>query len=143
MRRGLPTRLRKVRKMRGSRTHGWGQIGQHRKSGSRGGVGRAGSMGHKFLMFYREEREKGFVRKVPKAVGKEVNVGELDELYRKMGFQTHEGKRVLDLAAQGYGKLLGAGNVSAAYVVKVAECSERAREKIEAEGGRVVKPGEA
>jgi len=139
----LPTRLRKTRKMRGSRTHGWGQVGQHRKSGSRGGVGRAGSMGHKFLSFYKEEKEEGFVRKVPRPVGREVNVGELDELYSKIGAQTPDGGKLLDLAAHGYSKLLGAGGVSSAYVVRVAQCSERARVKIEAAGGRVVKPGEA
>ena len=35
----MATRLRKSRKQRGSRFCGWGQIGQHRASGSRGGVG--------------------------------------------------------------------------------------------------------
>lgn len=134
--------MRKVRKMRGSRTHGWGQIGQHRKSGSRGGVGRAGSMGHKFLMFYKEEREKGFVRKVPKVEGKTINVGELDELYRKTGGEIDEAERKLDLVALGYSKLLGSGHVSTAYVVKVASYSEKAKAKIEAKGGRIVKPGE-
>jgi large subunit ribosomal protein L15 len=128
--------------MRGSRTHGWGQIGQHRKSGGKGGVGRAGSMGHKFLSFYKEKKEKGFIRRVPKAEGKRVNVGELDELYRKMGIQAESGERKLDLAAHGYSKLLGAGDVSTAYVVKVADCSEKARAKIESKGGKVVKPGE-
>ncbi|MCS7138883.1 MAG: 50S ribosomal protein L15 [Crenarchaeota archaeon] len=139
----MPTRLRKTRKMRGSRTHGWGQVGQHRKSGSRGGVGRAGSMGHKFLSFYKEDKDKGFVRKVPRIMGKEVNVGELDELYRKIGIRTPEGDMLIDLNAHGYSKLLGAGEVSSAYVVKVAEYSERARAKIEAAGGKIVKPGEA
>ncbi|MEM1557161.1 MAG: uL15m family ribosomal protein [Thermoproteota archaeon] len=139
----MPTRLRKTRKRRGSRTHGWGQVGQHRKSGSRGGVGRAGSMGHKFLSFYKEEKEKGFIRKVPKVEGKEVNVGELDELYNRIGTQTPKGERLIDLNAHGYSKLLGAGEVSSAYIVKVAEWSDKARVKVEAVGGRVVKPGEA
>ncbi len=138
----MPTRLRKARKMRGSRTHGWGQIGQHRKSGSRGGVGRAGSMGHKFLAFYKEEKEKGFIRKAPRVEGKRINVGELDELYRKISMQAAEGGKTLDLAALGYSKLLGSGDVSSAYVVKVAGWSETAKVKIEAKGGRVVKPGE-
>lgn len=138
----MPTRLRKVRKMRGSRTHGWGQIGQHRKSGSRGGVGRAGSMGHKFLMLYKEEKDKGFIRKVPKAEGKRINVGELGELYRRTRGQAAEGEKTLDLAALGYSKLLGSGSVSTAYVVRVASCSEKARMKVEAKGGRIVKPGE-
>jgi hypothetical protein len=30
---------KKSRKMRGSRTHGYGRVGQHRKAGSRGGRG--------------------------------------------------------------------------------------------------------
>ncbi|MEM3465335.1 MAG: uL15m family ribosomal protein [Candidatus Jordarchaeales archaeon] len=128
--------------MRGSRTHGWGQVGQHRKSGSRGGVGRAGSMGHKFLMFYKEE-EKGFIRKVPRVEGGKINVGELDELYRRTCGQASEGEKTLDLAALGYSKLLGSGSVSRAYVVKVASFSEKARMKIEAKGGRIVKLGES
>ena len=37
----MPQKLRKTRKMRGSRTHGYGQIGQHRKGGGKGG-GRGG-----------------------------------------------------------------------------------------------------
>ena len=44
----LPTRLRKVRKQRGSRTHGYGQIGQHRHSGKQGGHGAAGLHKHKW-----------------------------------------------------------------------------------------------
>jgi len=34
----MATRLRKSRRQRGTRYCGWGQIGQHRQSGSRGGV---------------------------------------------------------------------------------------------------------
>ncbi|HEW93674.1 MAG TPA: 50S ribosomal protein L15, partial [Thermoprotei archaeon] len=35
----MPHRYRKTRWQRGSRTYGWGRVGQHRKSGSRGGYG--------------------------------------------------------------------------------------------------------
>lgn len=100
-------------------------------------------MGHKFLSFYKEEKEKGFVRKVPRVTGKEINVGELDELYGKIGVQTAEGQKLIDLSAHGYSKLLGAGEISSAYVIKVAQCSERARAKVEAAGGKVIGPGEA
>ena len=31
---------KKVRKMRGSRTHGYGRVGQHRKTGQRAGRGK-------------------------------------------------------------------------------------------------------
>ena len=34
---------KKARKLRGSRTHGWGSPKKHRGAGSRGGVGMAGS----------------------------------------------------------------------------------------------------
>ncbi|MEM4427493.1 MAG: 50S ribosomal protein L15, partial [Zestosphaera sp.] len=34
--------------MRGSRTHGYGRVGQHRKAGSRGGRGAAGLHKHKW-----------------------------------------------------------------------------------------------
>lgn len=44
----MPTRLRKVRKQRGSRTHGYGQVGQHRHSGKQGGHGNAGLHKHKW-----------------------------------------------------------------------------------------------
>jgi len=38
----MPTRLRKTRKLRGGRHMGWGQVGQHRASGHKGGLGRSG-----------------------------------------------------------------------------------------------------
>ncbi len=44
----MTTRLRKTRKYRGSRNHGWGQVGQHRASGHRAGVGQAGLLKNLF-----------------------------------------------------------------------------------------------
>ncbi|MGI0041355.1 MAG: 50S ribosomal protein L15, partial [Nitrosopumilaceae archaeon] len=38
----MATRLRKTRRLRGGRHMGWGQIGQHRASGHKGGLGRSG-----------------------------------------------------------------------------------------------------
>ncbi|HXZ98274.1 MAG TPA: hypothetical protein VED24_02790, partial [Candidatus Acidoferrum sp.] len=43
----MATRKRKVRRLRGSRTHGWGTSGQHRESGMLGGHGNAGLLRHK------------------------------------------------------------------------------------------------
>ena len=40
----MPTRLRKTRKLRGGRHMGWGQVGQHRASGHKGGLGRSGHL---------------------------------------------------------------------------------------------------
>jgi ribosomal protein L15 len=61
----LPTKDRKVRKYRGSRTHGYGQIGQHRCRGGRGGTGKAGLDKHKWTYILSHNPDywlkKGFV----------------------------------------------------------------------------------
>ena len=44
----MATRNRKVRKLRGSRTYGWGQVAQHRASGHKGGLGKSGMLKHHF-----------------------------------------------------------------------------------------------
>ena len=42
----MATRLRKTRKLRGGRHMGWGQVGQHRSFGHKGGLGRSGHLKH-------------------------------------------------------------------------------------------------
>ena len=85
----MPTKDRKVRKYRGSRTHGWGQVGQHRARGGRGGTGKAGLDKHKWSWVIKYDptywEKKGFVS--TKALGKKVsiiNVGKLDDLADKL-----------------------------------------------------------
>lgn len=51
----MATRLRKSRRHRGSRYCGWGQIGQHRQSGSRGGIGGGGKHKHFWIRTVIEE----------------------------------------------------------------------------------------
>ena len=51
----MATRFRKSRRQRGSRYCGWGQVGQHRQSGSRGGVGGAGKHKHFWIRTVIEE----------------------------------------------------------------------------------------
>jgi large subunit ribosomal protein L15 len=140
-----PHKLRKTRKKRGSRTHGWGQIGQHRNSGVKGGrkVGR-----HKHLWSYVIKNEpkyfgkKGF--RSPKSLkGKinAINVGQLDELLDKLNMekqlQKKKGKPFLDLEKLGYHKLLGAGKISQAVTVKALSYSESAVRKIQEVGGQI------
>jgi len=128
----LPTRARKSRKYRGSRTHGYGQIGQHRHSGSRGGHGNAGLHKHKWSWLIKNDpdhfgrdpfRPPGYVK--PKNW---ANVGDLDTL--------SSGKSV-DLTSMGIQKLLGSGTVSGAYAVRVDYFTKRAQAKIEAAGGKI------
>ena len=51
----MATRFRKSRRQRGTRYCGWGQIGQHRQSGSRGGIGGAGKHKHFWIRTVIEE----------------------------------------------------------------------------------------
>ncbi len=135
---------RKSRKYRGSRTHGWGRVGQHRKSGSSGGRGRSGLHKHKWslVMKYAEDSsgypfygKHGF--KQPEtivAVRLGINVGELDsildELVSRGLVQVVDGKYVVDLLKIGFNKLLGRGKVSRPMIVRAVWVSRKAEEKI-------------
>jgi large subunit ribosomal protein L15 len=139
----MATRFRKSRRQRGSRYCGWGQIGQHRQAGSRGGIGGAGKHKHFWIRTVIEEPEhfghdpfNSFNRNL---VNRWINVRDLDAAFAKHG-KTDEksGKVVLDLASLGYDKLLGGGNITGAFTVQVPKVSENAKAKIEAVGGEVV-----
>ena len=57
------------------------------------------------------------------------------------GLATKKGDVIeLDLTALGVNKLLGTGNVSAKYEIKVQKASQKAVEKIESAGGKVILP---
>ena len=53
----MPTRLRKTRKLRGGRHMGWGQVGQHRASGHKGGLGRSGHLKHLWSTVIKEDQD--------------------------------------------------------------------------------------
>ncbi|MEM1598866.1 MAG: uL15 family ribosomal protein [Pyrobaculum sp.] len=136
---------------RGSRTHGWGRVGQHRKSGGSGGKGMVGFHKHKwsFVMKYGESGtgwpfygKHGF--KQPPAVAVEwrpINVGTLAEIVkelRKEGKVKEDGgKPVVNLLELGYNKLLGGGAVDMPLVVYAPAASRAAVEKITKAGGEV------
>jgi large subunit ribosomal protein L15 len=148
----LPHKARKVRKQRGSRTHGYGQIGQHRAGGGRGGHGQAGYDKHKWTYVLKHEPDywlkKGFVS--ARTLGKSVriiNVGKLDDLTDRLEsekkLEKKDKKIFLDIESLGFDKLLGTGNVSKPIVVKVASFSEAASRKLEEAGGEILKEAEA
>lgn len=142
----MPHKLRKVRKQRGSRYMGWGQVGQHRKAGGRGGKGKAGGRKHFWIRTVKYEKERyqkiGFLppsAKKPKAAT--INVGELEDLALKViGDYGVKGGNELDLKSLGIGKLLGRGSVSVPLNVKVAYATMSAQEKIEEAGGSIIEP---
>ncbi len=138
----MPHKLRKTRKKRGSRTQGWGRVGQHRRTGSKG---RRNPGRHKALWSYIIKYEpdyygsKGFTS--PKSLKQEVNVinvGALELVTEKFPVEEGKEKSVLDLESLGYTKLLGTGKITKPLVVKVASCSKTAAEKIKKAGGRVL-----
>ncbi len=138
----MATRLRKSRRQRGSRYCGWGQIGQHRQSGSRGGTGGAGKHKHFWIRTVIEEPAH-FGHDSKKNMRKNrlnlwVNLRDVNDLAARFGSVNEHGKLVLDLRSIGYDKLLGGGTLQKPIVVQVAKVSATAKQKIELAGGEIV-----
>ena len=138
----MPHKLRKTRKMRGSRTHGYGQIGQHRVGGIRGSrKANRDKRGRTYVLTLEPSRfRKGFTS--PTSIGRKnniINVGELEELADRLDMKKEKGKLLLDLDKLGYTKLLGMGKITKAFSVKVTSFSENAAKKIEEAGGKILK----
>jgi large subunit ribosomal protein L15 len=141
----MPQKLRKTRKMRGSRTHGYGQVGQHRKTG---GKGRRKAGRHKAGWTYVIKHEPNYFGKrgftSPQSLHHKtsiINIGQLEELADRLAEEQPEKKKkktVLDLNKLGYNKLLGMGNITSPLLVKIASHSENATKKIEKAGGQIL-----
>jgi len=129
----MASRLRKVRRLRGSRTHGWGQIAQHRRTGAKGGSGMAGLHKHKWSYT---------VKYAPDHFGSnkwhppnQVETDRWINLYQLETLQSQGGE--IDLVSMGYDKLLGQGSLHSALKVRTLRASESAVEKIKAAGGTI------
>ena len=140
----MPHDLRRTRKYRGSRYCGWGQVGQHRKSGSRGGKGFAGGHKHFWIQTVKYNpnrfRRIGFVPpSALKPLPATINVGELEDLVVKiLGTEAVNNGTELDLTEVGIGKLLGRGSISTALKIRVESVSTNAKSKLEEAGGSIV-----
>lgn len=137
----MATRLRKSRRHRGTRYCGWGQVGQHRQSGSRGGIGGAGKHKHFWIRTVIEEPDhfghdtlNSYSRFLVK---KWINLRDLKTLSVKFSDKKDQ-KTVLDLGSLGIQKLLGGGNIRESYVIKVAQASASAKKKVESAGGNII-----
>jgi large subunit ribosomal protein L15 len=139
----VPTKKRKSRKQRGSRYCGWGQVGQHRKAGARGGKGKAGGRKHFWIytIKYNKNRYRNIGFKHPSSLGSDpeiINVGELEHLARQIhGDYYLNGFEELNLTSMGINKILGRGKITTPLKIKVAEASMVAQEKIEEVGGSI------
>jgi len=125
-------KVKKIRGMRGSKTHGYGAKKKHRGKGSRGGKGYAGSHKHKFSYIVKYEPDhfgyKGFHSLKTKDTV--INIRDLEKLAG--------GKDEIDLTSLGFDKLLSAGEIKKPLTVAVKNCSKKAKEKIEKAGGKIV-----
>ena len=131
----IMSKTKKVVKQRGSRTHGYGSHKKHRGAGSRGGRGMTGAKAHRFVKFLKE---------APGHIGKygfksktgidyvTINLCELSVLAEKSG------KKEIILKELGYGKVLGKGSINKALIVHADAFSAKAREKLEAAGGKAI-----
>ena len=134
----MPHKLRKIRKFRGSRTQGYGRIGQHRDSGSKGHrkVGR-----HKHLWSYVVTKEADYFSKngftSPQSLHRHENTINLKKLEEIAQTGQRENPKI-NLTALGYTKLLGTGKVKKPLTVQVASYSKSAAEKIKKAGGEIV-----
>jgi len=138
----MPHKLRKTRKRRGSRTQGWGRVGQHRRTGSKG---RRNAGRHKGLWSYIIKYEPDYYGKdgftSPKSLREKVNVinvGSLDGIAEKFAVEKEEGRSFIDLESLGYTKLLGTGKISKVLIVKIPAFSKSALEKIRDAGGQIL-----
>ena len=144
---------KKVTKMRGSRTHGYGAGKKHRGAGHRGGRGNAGWGGK-----YKDTKQPSLIKEihlhyVPKKYRKPmrppiqteyngVNIEYLEYYFDKLMEQglivEKDGYYEVDLKKLGYNKLLSKGTPTRKWRIITEFVSEKAKEKIENAGGEVV-----
>lgn len=136
----MATRLRKTRHLRGSRTHGWGQVAQHRASGHRGGVGVSGMLKHHYSTMLRDFPDHfGHDSTHPpysNDARKWASVRDLDDLYARHGRKEGD-KMIIDLKSGEYDKLLGGGRIGTPYTVIVDSATASAIKKVRDAGGEI------
>jgi large subunit ribosomal protein L15 len=141
----MPHKLRKIRKTRGSRTQGYGRIGQHRKTGSRP-YRKAGrhKQGWSWVTTKQPDYfgKNGFTSPQSKTRNTSViNVAGLEALSSKLLAQSEQ-EQVIDLTKMGYGKLLGTGKINKPLTIKVEAASKTAVEKVTEAGGKILTAAE-
>lgn len=121
---------------------GWGQVGQHRASGHKGGLGVTGMMKHHYSTLLKDDPDHyghGSTKPPhPNITKKWISIRDLDDMFAKYG-KSIDGKRVIDLTGAGYDKLLGGGKIgNNAYSVIIPKCTVSAENKLKSVGGEVL-----
>ena len=148
--------------MRGTRTHGYGRVGQHRKAGQRAGKGKTTQWKKSKKSYYLKQKELGFPDpdwdfgkrgfKRPQDINRiyqvnALNVKDLDskiEEFTKNNIASKSGNTyTIDLKDVNIQKILGRGEINKKINISVKNASKRAIEKIESAGGKVTLLSEA
>jgi large subunit ribosomal protein L15 len=148
---------KKIRKMRGTRTCGYGRVGQHRKTGQRAGRGKTTQWKKSKRSLYLKQKELGFPDpdwimgkrgfKRPQDMIRlskinAINVKGLDYKIEKIATKSAN-TYTINLDDLNIQKLLGRGQTNKKINISVKKASKRAIEKIEAAGGKVTLLSEA
>jgi large subunit ribosomal protein L15 len=147
---------KKIRKKRGTRTCGYGRVGQHRKTGQRAGRGKTTQWKKSKKSYYLKQKELGFPDpdwimgkrgfKRPQDIIRiykinTINVKDLDFQIHKLVLQNVATKTgntyVINLNDINIQKILGRGEINKKINVSVNKASKQAIEKVEAAGGKV------
>ncbi|NHI90686.1 MAG: 50S ribosomal protein L15 [Candidatus Thorarchaeota archaeon] len=143
---------KKVNKLRGQRSVGYGFTKGHRAAGQRGGKGMAGTKKHHYIKVMQENPRYfgkwGFKR--PQKVIEDkvaINVGDIDEAADRLvksGTATMTGKKYnIDVSKLGIDRILGSGKVTRKLnLTGVKAITPRAKEKITGAGGTIDLPEE-
>jgi large subunit ribosomal protein L15 len=153
---------KKIRKQRGSRTCGYGKVGQHRKTGQRAGRGKTTQWNKSMKSYYFKQKElgfpdpdwdfgsKGFTRPQDMVRLSKINAVNIKDLDYKIERLVEEKKATksgntyaINLKDINVQKILGRGEINKKINVTVNKASERAIQKIEAAGGKVTVLSEA
>ncbi|PIN80122.1 50S ribosomal protein L15 [Candidatus Woesearchaeota archaeon CG10_big_fil_rev_8_21_14_0_10_30_7] len=135
---------KKSRKLRGSRTHGWGLT--HRGKGNQGGSGRSGGgkKCHSIKQMFEIPHlgKSGFKRKGLSNYYESISLKNLTSKLTNYVEQKLVEKKgdvyIIDLSKLGYGKLLSQGNLKQKLEIKTKKISKKAQQKVEEKGGKVI-----
>ncbi len=142
--------------MRGRRTHGYGKVGQHRKTGQRAGRGKTTQWKKSKKSYYLKQKELGFPDpdwdmgkkgfKRPQDIVRiyhdnTINVKDLDhriDSYVLNNKATKSGNTYnINMNEINIQKVLGKGDVNKVINITVNKASQKAIEKVEAAGGKI------
>lgn len=131
---------KKVVKMRGSKTHGYGSKKKHRGAGSRGGRGMAGSKKHKKTWILKNMPnhigKKGFKSLSQRKIKKSIKTITLRDIQIISDKKTKTDS--MDVSKIGYDKVLGSGSLTKPLTIKAKFFSKKAKAKIEKAKGKAI-----